>query len=101
MKASDFVFCVDITNDPDCPSFCVTSAEYFKENGCLCDGQEDEQIEEVLPPRFGNLMEACWEYYGGTWEQGKQAMLDAGFVYNDELHDFINNYEARHQAEYG
>lgn len=93
MKASDFVFCVDLVNDPDSHAFCITSAEYFEENGCICDGQEDDDIENLLPPRFGNLAEGQWEYYGGTWEQGKQKLLDAGFVYNDELHKFINHYD--------
>ena len=103
MKASDFVFCADIANSYEGEGvvFCITSAEYFKENGCICDGQEDHDIEEVLPPRFGNVAEGQWEYYGGTWEEGKQKLLDAGFVYNDELDDFINHYEERRKAEYG
>jgi hypothetical protein len=92
MKASDFVFCVDITNDPDCPSFCITSQEYWNENECICDGQEDEEIEKHLPDRFHNLMEGTWEYAGSSWQEGKQKLLDAGFVYNDALHEFINNY---------
>src|SRR5574338_876789 len=100
MKASDFVFCVDTAHaeDGDGVAFCVTSAAYFEENGCLCDGQEDSDIEELLPPNFHNLMEASWEYSGGSWEEGKQKMLDAVFVYSDELDDFINGYEERLKA---
>lgn len=94
MKASDFVFCVDISNDPDYPCFPITSAEYWKENECICDGQEDEDIESVLPDGFHNLMEGTWEY-NGSWQEGKQKLLDAGFVYNDALDDFINNYDSR------
>ncbi len=99
MSPSDFVFCVDI-NDPDSPAFCITSKAYWDENECICDGQEDHDIEECLPPKFGNLAEGQWEYYGKP-EDGKQALLDAGFVYCDPLDDFINGYEARRKATYG
>jgi len=94
MKASDFVFCVDLVNDPDYPSFCITSQKYWDENGCLNDGGDDNDVEEFLPDHFHNLMEGCWEYAGGTWEQGKQALLAAGFVHNDGLDQFINRYES-------
>lgn len=94
MKASDFVFCVDLT-DPEFQAFPITSSKYFEENGCVCDGQEDEEISNLLPSGFENLMEGHWEYIYGTLEQGKQALLDAGFVYNDDLHEFINNYDPK------
>lgn len=98
MKASDYVFCVDTSHEEDGVAFCITSAAYFEENGCLCDGQEDADIDEVLPPKFANLMEGSWEYYGESWQEGKQKLLDAGFVYSDELDDFINGYEERLKA---
>lgn len=95
MKASDFVFCADTSHEEDGVCFCITSAAYFEENGCISDGQEDADIEEVLPPRFGNVAEGQYEYYAGTWQEGKQKLIEAGFVYNDELDDFINGYEDR------
>lgn len=99
MKASDFVFCVDLSNDPDYPSFPITSAAYWEENECICDGQEDEDIEKVLPDGFHNVMEGTYEY-NGDWQEGKQKLLDAGFVFNEVLDDWINHYEERRKAKY-
>ena len=97
MKASDFVFCVNTSEGEDYITFPITSLEYWNENGCICDGQEDDDVRELLPRGFSNTMEGTWEY-NGDWTEGKQKMLNAGFVYSDAVDDFINNYEKRLKA---
>lgn len=91
MQPSDYLFCIDLS-DPDYPNFCLTSKEYWDERGTL-----DDCLDEVegLPDGFSNSMEAMWEYYAGSTEEGKQKLLDAGFVYSDEMDDFINGYAER------
>lgn len=86
MKPSDFLFCVDTSNDPDYPSFCLTSKEYWDEEGHLDDCLSEI---ECLPDGFHNAMEACWEYVGPV-EEGKQKLLDAGFVHSPEMDSYIN-----------
>lgn len=97
MKASDFVFCVNNSEGDEYITFPITSTEYWNENGCICDGQEDHDVRELLPDGFSNSMEGTWEYNGAA-EEGKQKLLDAGFVHSDALDDFINNYDARLKA---
>lgn len=92
MKASNFVFCIDQTEDgANC--FYITSAKYFKKNGCVAYGDEDDDVYELLPDNFIISMEGMWEY-DGDWRDGKEELLSAGFVYSDELHKFINDGNA-------
>lgn len=91
MKASDFVFCVDL-GDESQAYFCITSSEYFEENGCINDGGDDENVSNFLPRGFSNSAEGTWEY-NGDWRIGKEKLLAVGFVYNEDLHEFINNYQ--------
>lgn len=88
MQPSDYLFCIDDTNDPGNDVFCFTSKEYWDENDVL-----DDCLSEIdcLPPKFHNLMEAMWEYAGASTEEGKQNLLDAGFVFSSEMDSFINN----------
>jgi hypothetical protein len=86
MKSSDYLFCVDYENsDDELAMFCFTSKDYWNKNGHL-----DDCLDELdLPAGFYNAMEATWEYEG-TVEDGMKALLDAGFIYSQEMHDFIN-----------
>lgn len=97
MKTSDFYFCVDNTDPNNHGQFCLTSIEYWNENECLDDCLSEIECLDDSELPFGNTQEACWEYYNkkltgaALTEVGKQALLDAGFVYSDKMHDFINN----------
>ena len=86
MKPSDFLFCVDYS-DPDMAAFCLTSKEYWDENHVLddCLGEID-----CLPDGFANLMEASWEY-DGSFEEGAQALSNAGFIFSSDMDRFINH----------
>jgi len=87
MKPSDYYFCTFMDDGEQL--YCLTSIEYWNENGCLDDCLDDI---ECLPNKFHNSAEAMWEY-NGTPEEGRKALEDAGFVFSPEMHDFINNYE--------
>jgi len=87
LKPSEYFYCVDEVNDPENPSFCLTSKAYWDKYGHL-----DDCLSEIdaLPDGFYNLMEACWEY-DGSIEEGKAALHRAGFVFSQEMHNYINN----------
>ena len=91
MKSSDFLFCVSEEDG----SFCLTSKEYWEAEGVL-----DDCLAEIdcLPEGFHNLMEATWEYYdpsitdlGELVQVGKKKLLEAGFVWSEDMNQFLNS----------
>lgn len=84
MKPSDYLFCMDYSDEE--VVFCFTSKEYWDEYQTLDDCLGSIKC---LPPKFHNTAEACWGYLG-TVEQGKNALLEAGFIYSPDMDILIN-----------
>lgn len=88
MKPSNYYFCIDTTidSDPEYSNFCITSILYWDR-----EAQLDDCLSTIdcLPKGFTNIMESCWEYKG-TWKEGKQQLLYKGFIYSDDMNNYIN-----------
>ncbi len=80
LTASDYVF----VPYPDEDTFGIAKKSFWEEEGHLFDCGLTEAEEDLLPKGFINSMESVYEYARGDFEQGRQALLAAGFT---EVHE--------------
>lgn len=86
-QPSECFFAVGLEDGEMCVA--ITGKEYWEEEGCLDDCFGDHCFDDdALPPRISNTAEATWESPFSVEET--RAMMEAkGFVWSQEMHDFI------------
>ena len=86
-KPSDFYFAVDRAKDPqdewDIDTIVITTKAYYDKTGYWCDNDR-MKIGTVLPNGFCDIMESVYEYDGNI-EEGRQVLLNAGFIENNKI----------------
>lgn len=84
-SGSDWLFRVDEEEyDGDPTIFWIVHREYWQQNKHLDDCHIERFVEHLLPKGFGEALESGFEYCIGSAEEGRKALLDAGFQLLDK-----------------
>jgi hypothetical protein len=79
-QASDYYFFYSLNDD----IFWVVEKEYWHNEGAINDQSFDGALDAFLPKGMTEAGESQFRYYVGGWQQGRDAMIAAGFTEMDD-----------------